>query len=293
MTTPPADAATTRDVVRDAVGAAVTRLAEHAMEALRRDDAEELHQSRVATRRLRSDLRTFSPLLSDTWTAELRTELSWLAGILGAVRDGDVLRGRLEAELPSLAMEDRDAARALIGKLEDERQRARADMAAALADHRYAELMDALRIAADAPKFDRDPDQEARPILAKLVRRGWARLERAVADLDEQPTDDQLHEVRIRAKRVRYAAEAAIPAWGKRARRLATAVASLQDVLGRLNDAVVTDAWLRRAADESPDVAFVAGVLVERQHAAAATCRAEFPKAWRRATRPKLRKWLH
>ena len=291
-TTPLAEKTTTGEVVREAVASAVARLQDHVGEAQRRDDAEELHQSRVATRRLRSDLRTFAPLLSDAWTADLRDELSWLGAILGAVRDGDVLRARLEGELSALAPDDRPAGRTLIALLESERQQARAAMADALADHRYTQLVGALRIAADAPKFDRDPNQKARPVLAKLVRRAWARLERAVADLDDAPSDEQLHDIRIRAKRVRYAAEAAAPAWGGRARKLAAAATTVQDVLGRFNDAVVTEAWLRTAAAREPDVALVAGILVERQRHAAAACRAEFPAVWKKAAKPKLRTWL-
>jgi CHAD domain-containing protein len=292
MTTPRAENATTGEVVRKAVGAAVSRLADHVGEASRRDDAEEVHQSRVAARRLRSDLRTFAPLLSDTWTADLRDELSWLGGVLGAVRDGDVLRARLEAELPALPPEDRPAGRALVALLESERQHARAAMSEALADHRYTHLGDALRNAADEPKFDRDPHQKARPVLAKLVQRAWSKLERAVADLDEAASDEQLHAIRIRAKRVRYAADAAVPAWGSRARKLAKAAASVQDALGRFNDAVVTEAWLRGAAAKTPDAAFAAGLLAERQRQAADACREAFPGVWKKASKRKLRTWL-
>ncbi len=76
--------------------------------------------------------------------------------------------------------------------------------------------------------------------------------------------DEDLHNVRIRAKRARYAAEAAAPVWGKPARKLASAVAGVQTVLGDLQDAVVTDAWLRRVSDDQVSVAeaFVAGELV-------------------------------
>ena len=288
-----ADDLRTGEVVREAVATAVARLAGHAAEARYRDDPEELHQSRVAARRLRSDLRTFAPLLTDAWTSDLRRELQWLGGVLGAVRDADVLRARLEADLPALSPDDRAGGRALIAVLEGERQAARAAMAEALAADRYAQLADALRIAADAPKFERDPNQKARPVLSKLVRRAWARLERAVADLDETPSNEHLHDVRIRAKRVRYAAEAAAPAWGKRARGLAKAAARVQEVLGNLNDAVVTEAWLRRTATTSPQLGFVAGVMAERQRAAAAACRDAFPPVWKRAAKPKLRAWLH
>ena len=59
------------------------------------DDPEELHQARVATRRLRAVLRAARPLLDPGWTESLRAELSWLGGALGPVRDLDVLLDHL------------------------------------------------------------------------------------------------------------------------------------------------------------------------------------------------------
>ena len=58
-------------------------------------DPEELHKMRVATRRLRAFLRTGRPLLDADWAEALRLELRWLGGVLGPVRDLDVLIGHL------------------------------------------------------------------------------------------------------------------------------------------------------------------------------------------------------
>src|SRR6476661_8486893 len=46
-------------------------------------DTEGLHQMRVATRRLRSDLRTFRPIIDRSWADGLAEELRWLGGLLG------------------------------------------------------------------------------------------------------------------------------------------------------------------------------------------------------------------
>ncbi len=59
--------------------------------------------------------------------------------------------------------------------------------------------------------------------------------------------DEQLHDLRIRAKRCRYAAEAAAAATGKNAAKFAREVAALQEVLGELHDAVVAEALAARA----------------------------------------------
>ncbi len=79
------------DLVRQAISAAVDRIMRHDPGVRIGDDPEDVHQARVGTRRLRSDLRTFSSLLDEEWLASLRDELRWLAGALGEVRDDDVL----------------------------------------------------------------------------------------------------------------------------------------------------------------------------------------------------------
>src|SRR4029077_9719881 len=118
----------------------------------------------------------------------------------------------------------------------------------------------------DPPPPLPSPDDPARDVLPALVRRPWRQLRRAVAELGEQPEDAALHQVRIRAKRGRYAAEAAIPVFGKAAERFADAVADLQGVLGDLNDAVVAEAWLREAAARAPAAqVLVVGELIARQ----------------------------
>src|SRR5205814_9825308 len=82
-------------VVRHAIATAVIRLLRHDAVVRLDEDPEGVHQARVATRRLRSDLRTFASLLEPAWVAALTEELKWLAEHLGAARDADVLLARL------------------------------------------------------------------------------------------------------------------------------------------------------------------------------------------------------
>jgi hypothetical protein len=135
--------------------------------------------------------------------------------------------------------------------------------------------------------------QRALPLLPALVRRPWRHLQRAVDALGDDPPDEALHEVRIRAKRVRYAAEAAAPVVGKSARRMAVAVAEVQGVLGDLHDADVAEDWLRQAAKSSPpSTALVAGQLISQARLERADGRRSWPKPWRAASDRKLRAWL-
>jgi CHAD domain-containing protein len=99
----------------------------------------------------------------------------------------------------------------------------------------------------------------------------------------KRPADAELHTVRIRTKRIRYAADAVAPLLGKSARRFAEAAADLQSVLGEHNDAVVAESWLRTwaASRRSGDAAFAAGMLAGIERAAARDARDRWRKAWR------------
>jgi CHAD domain-containing protein len=109
----------------------------------------------------------------------------------------------------------------------------------------------------------------------------------------DDPPDHELHQIRIRAKRARYAAEAVEPVIGKPAEDFADAISDLQTVLGDHQDAVVGEAWLREAASAARrDVALVAGMLIAAERAAAATTRDSWRTVWEAADRKQLRAWL-
>src|SRR5207244_3110067 len=112
------------------------------------------------------------------------------------------------------------------------RESARTDLLASLRERRYATVLDDLVEAANAPVLLLEADLPAASVLPRLVRKPWKKLKRAVDALDEPPADEELHAVRIAAKRVRYAAEAVAPLLGKPARDLAEAASELQDILG-------------------------------------------------------------
>lgn len=260
------------------------------------DDPEDVHQARVGTRRIRSDLRTFRPVLDPEWVAELRAEAGWYAGLLGAVRDAEVLMERLEQQAASLAKEDAAGVASLVRRLSDDREAGRARLLEAMNSTRYTEFLDRLVAvaAAPVPALDADLDEPAEDVLPILAGRPWRRLRKAVRALPENPADEELHAVRILAKHTRYAAEAAAPVVGKRASAFARAVAGVQTVLGDHQDACVTEEWLRGAVPvvTEPSEAVLVGQLIGLQRAEAAHQRAAWPAAWKRGSDPKLRDWL-
>ena len=287
---PPVD-----EVVRRAIAASVDRLVISDPAARLGEDPEGVHQARVATRRLRSDLRTFRSLLDEQWGAALSDELRWLGDIFGAVRDADVLLERLDAKLLELPEVDRGPAKRLLDHLRTDHGRGRDQMLRALRSDRYDALLDRLVAAAARPRFLlRVDDADDAEVLSRLARRPWKHLAASVAALADSPSDLALHGVRIRAKRSRYAAEAVAPAFGKPARTFARAVTELQDVLGEHQDAIIAAEWLRRAAAGTADesTGFAAGQLAAIEYRDAERARRAWPDAWRRASRKRLRSWL-
>lgn len=281
------------DVVRAAFAASVERLRAHERAAIDATDPEGVHQARVATRRLRSDLRTFSPLLEWAWVKALRSELRWLGDALGRTRDVDVLAARVRARVEALPGPTRAAARPILESLAQETAAAHAELLSVLSSDRYVMLRERLAEAAEDPALTAGAAAPASTLLPSLVRGPWHALVEEVRRAGYEPTDSELHAIRIRAKRARYAAEAVALAVGKPAERFAKAAAALQGLLGEHQDAVVAQDWLGRWAEgAATDGAAVAQVLVESERRAALDVRGRWRAAWEKLAGPELTAWL-
>lgn len=278
-------------VIRNAIAEPVAALLLHDPLIRVGRDPEAVHQARVGTRKLRSNLRTFAPLLDTQWSEPLRSELGWLAMGLGAVRDREVLLDRLRERAASLPASDSRSAAALLKFLEDEIEALRGKLAADLDSQRYVDLLEQLVQASHAPVTLPDADQPATAVLPALAMTPWRRLRSAVRQLPDPPSDPELHRIRILAKRARYAAEAVAPVSGPHAAAFAKAAAKLQTVLGDHQDAVTTQAWLR-SARVSGRKAFVAGELIALERISAEESRARWPKVWAALDRKRLREWM-
>ncbi len=247
-------------------------------------DEAAVHDARVAVRRLRSDLRSFRAFLDAPWTDALREELQAAGDTLGAARDADVLLARLNAHAGDIPAADRERVSDALAPLRAERDAAYVRVRAMLAGERHAALVGAVRTAAASPPPGRRGAEDAASAAAEVMRDAWKTVRKAVRACADPPSDADLHRVRIKAKRVRYAAEALEPWMGAPARVLARRVARLGDLLGEQHDGVVAAARLRRATWD-PRLAFVAGQLAALEHADALRCRARWRRAWRRAKR--------
>jgi CHAD domain-containing protein len=299
--------ATVEDVVGSSIAGGLERLLDYDYR-LRVDPANPLegaiHQARVACRRLRSDLKTFGPFFEQVWLTHTTSELGWIGERLGRVRDLDVLAHRL-SDADEAAGLDGEGDGPLQEHLARQRGDACADLATALESDRYLDLLDRLHAAAlnlpfatsrrrsPTAEFGLRPDDRARWALPVLVDRPFKVLRRRVRKAGAHPSDHQLHKIRIAAKQLRYAAEAASPVMGKPAVRTAQRAETLQTILGEHHDAVAAAAWLRQVAEDADGKAgFAAGLRVAEERRLQRKLRRDWRIVWLSLSSEKATRWL-
>ncbi len=238
-----------------------------------------VHRTRVATRRLRSTLRVFASFFPPQATSAFDAELAWYAGLLGAVRDPEVVRAHLARQVDDLPPElVLGPVSARIGEtLDADVARGRATRGSALRGSRYRGLIDEVALWSLAPpmldRADGPSSLLVKPVVAarrRLVRR----LAAGVADVHH---DETLHRARKAGKRLRYAVELAAPALSNKQRRDQRRAEAVQTVLGEHQDAVVTADLLRRLgadAGRTGENGFTFGLLLAQEHERAERSRA-------------------
>jgi len=121
-------------------------------------------------------------------------------------------------------------------------------------------------------------------------------MRRAHGARSGQSADTALHEARKAAKRARYAGEAMTPAIGKEARRFAKQMKKVQSVLGDHQDAVIArqvERELGISAHLAGENAFSYGLLYGRDVCDGQRLQARARRTWKRASRPRYRRWMH
>jgi CHAD domain-containing protein len=262
-----------------------------------------IHQARVATRRLRSDLKTFGPVLDPVWLRHTRSELKWIGTVLGAVRDIDVLDKRFRADdSASHGSRDEDALRT---RLASQRRDNTEELAQVLQSERYLNLLDRLDAGTSVPRFyvslqsteagdpEVGPTDLARRALPRLLRPHWRKLRRKVRKAGSTPSNTQLHKIRIASKQLRYGAELAEPVLGKAARRTARRAEDIQTILGDHHDSVTAVEWLEQIpADSTTGASFAAGGKAADARRHQLESRQQWSHAWDALNSRKVTGWL-
>ena len=268
--------------------------------AFRAEEADAVHDMRVAVRRLRSCLATYRKLFDVDVVTDLRHELRWLGGALGEARDAEVLQAQVRRAI------GREPADSVVGpiaaRLDDDLDTAyREGRRAALAvldGQRYIDLLDTIDQLTSSPPVSDLGTLPARDVVPALIHHDWRRLTKAVGRADAAASaadrDVELHEARKAAKRVRYAAESAEPIFGKRARRLVKTAKRIQTILGDHHDTVVERELLRRVGREAHlagEDTFTFGRLDALAEVRADELDRRWRHEWSRISKPKTGRW--
>lgn len=291
---------TAAGLVQRAISEGVERLLDHDYRLrLHSDDPDshDVHQARVATRRLRSNLKTLRPLLDPIWVSHSEEELRWMGSVLGAVRDLDVMETSLRSA-GNAQQPGPDSLAELLTTLAAERVGAVAGLAEALGSQRYLDLVDRLHAAALQPPLiggrgngPRAP--RASKVVPKLVSRRWRTIEKRVAAAGKSPSAEELHRIRIAAKNLRYACELSEPVVGQKAGKTAKLAENIQTVLGDYHDASASIDWLTHAGAKGPGPGgFAAGTLIAEHHRRQRKLERRWNHHWAKLSRPASRRWL-
>ena len=268
---------------------------------VRLDVPDAVHAMRVASRRLRSALTTFAPLFDPAVAGPVRGELKWLAGVLGAARDAEVMRVRVTAaveEERSDARLDDSVPDDVGGELDNAYRAAHGEVLTQLDGERYRALLDALLALTEHPPLTDRARRPARKVLPRLVAKSDARVRSSMraAHTTHDPVrrEERLHSARKAAKQARYSAESVAPVFGKDARDFALAMEKVQESLGDHLDSLNTRTLLHELASRTsrPSTAFTYGRLHALEDKHAERSRARVDEAWAAARKRRLRTWL-
>ncbi len=251
----------------------------------RHDPIERVHQSRVAMRRIRANLRSFRLLLDPSWGTSLRAELGWYGNVLGRTRDLDLLAEVIGARGPEV-LDPGEVAR-LLAVVDWRRGEVASSIATERTGLRRLQLTEQMMLLWDGPEFKASASEPATDILPAMLHRAWRDLRGVARQARKDPSDVHLHKLRIRLKDLRYGAETVALVEGAPARKTAKAAEQLQGKLGDLHDVVFSIAWLQALAAEQPDLADASERLCVLQRDAASDVR----DGWRRELKDVERRW--
>ena len=210
-------------------------------------DSDDVHDGRVAARRMRSLLKTFRPMLDVRCARLMRADLRSFARSLALVREADVRRDllvELSQNDPGLAVED---SRRLVIMLDDRCLEARSSLARHVAEPRYAALTAAVQSEAAMADLRIRPDMTLGDVL-QYVNDSWGTATRR---LEKEPTDTAgLHALRLALKHCRYALETVPDVAAGEVRELLRRLRAAQEGIGEHRDLVLAGHWLSSNGSE-------------------------------------------
>jgi CHAD domain-containing protein len=256
------------------------------------EDPEALHDMRVATRRQRAALRIVRPHFRRSAIRPVRDGLRALGGVLGAVRDLDVLLADVREQGPTLTGGEARALQVLVDSWTRRRDAARAQMLAHLDGPAYAEFREEYARFLDTPGAGArtgTTGEVPHPTLVTHVVPAavWTHYAAVSAFGTVLPwaSVEMLHALRIEGKGLRYLLEFFREVLDPCVEQAIEAIVALQDHLGELQDAVVAIGLVRdflagSEAVASPGVATAAGRYLESRQARIEELRRSIDRPW-------------
>lgn len=240
---------------RQAMAKHVSKLYAHLPGVISGDDPHDIHQMRVATRRLRASLASTAPAYRARLVDKLYQRLRKLARALGAVRDRDVLLIRLRRDASHQDEQGQAGLNEVIERVQAERVTAHAALLDELQRKRTQRLLDDLSAFLMAPlDVVRATDHDL-PLLVHHHAGSaiWRHYEavRRFETVMPHASSERLHQLRIACKHLRYTLELFEPALGDDAGRLIKQVETMQEYLGDMHDTDVALSYFG-AVDTSP-----------------------------------------
>lgn len=241
------------------------------------DNIEYVHDMRVAVRRMRTALRFFGRYFRPKAIRPFRRALRTTGRLLGAVRDRDVALARLAKETRSVEKGQPNELESLAQAWRQEREQAFSALLEWLEGDEYRRFVSQFaRFCARTGKGLRrqsgkddgaQPPHQVRHVLPALIVKRYSQVRafEVFFDTGQSLPPQTLHQLRIQCKFLRYVLEFAQPLPGASGARLITMLKRLQDQLGDLNDAAVSQSLL--AEEQSCEIADA----VESYHASQQT----------------------
>jgi CHAD domain-containing protein len=250
------------------------------------EDIEDLHDMRVATRRIRSALRLLGDYYEPKPVRTYRRQLQKVARALGVVRNFDVLIADLRQF--QVTMDERHQAdlQAVIDRLDAEREQARAELNRALDKGSYrqflrdfSEFVTTPGLGAKHVDGSSSPSQ-VRHLLPVLIYSHLGAV-RAYDDVIKEADGAALHALRIELKRLRYTVSLFSNVLGRTVKSFIQEIKTMQDHLGRMQDIVTAQTMLNPMVCELSDgQGETLQLYLDRIEAECQQLRRQFPELW-------------
>ena len=213
-------------------------------------DPEGVHSMRVASRRLRSAIRDFTPYLRKRALASVLKELKDIADALGEVRDQDVAIMALEKMVSHAPAEFSTALNQFIDTRRGIRDRSREELKLTLEQTELKQLESNFKASIDEATVIRDhskPQITFQEMSRVVILGRLKELEKLSTGLFQPSDIETLHDMRIAAKRLRYAVELFQQCWRRSIAGYAKRTARIQTALGDVHDC---DVWIESIGKE-------------------------------------------